>query len=343
MRCLLAEAVPSERCALSSGLQLRSLSINPPLFLAPMAGLTHSALRQIIAGYGGVGLLSTEMLAARRLPTENPRLSPWIIRTDAERPMSWQLLLSGVAEVRPAINALHRLGADAIDLNMGCPAPAVSRVGAGAKLMEHPDEVRRIVAEARCLTGLPLTAKIRLGNELDEGKLRAFCTMLEGEGIDLISVHARLNHESFARAPRWEWVGKIKQWVTIPVIVNGGIFSVEDARNCLQATGADGLMLGRGAVIRPWLFAEIAREIYGCPVEKPVVVLPELYQRFIDLLTELYLPERRLGRLKEFTHYFARNYQFGHLLASKVQSSLSVEEAHERAADFFSRNSSLHE
>lgn len=325
------------------GIPLRHLQIDPPLFLAPMAGLTHSALRQIMAGYGGVGLLSTEMLAAKRLPTENPRLSPWLIRTDAEKPMSYQLLLSTVAEVRPAINALHKLGADAIDLNMGCPAPAVGKVGAGAQLMEQPDEVRRIVAEARRLTDLPLTAKIRLGSELDEAKLKSFCTMLEGEGIDLLSVHARLKHESFARAPRWEWVGRIKQWVRVPVIVNGGIFSVVDAENCLRATCADGLMLGRGAVIRPWLFAEIAREVYGCLVEQPAVVLPELYWQFMNLLTELFPPERRLGRLKEFTHYFAKNYQFGHLLASKVQSSLSVDEARARAGDFFVRNVSIYE
>ena len=154
----------------------------------------------------------------------------------------------------------------------------------------------------------------------------------------MVSVHARLRDESFARKPRWEWVAKVKQWVRIPVIVNGGIFSVEDAENCLRTTGADGLMLGRGAVIRPWLFAEIAREVYGCPIVKPVVVLPELYWRFIDLLTALFTPERRLGRLKEFTHYFARNYQFGHLLASKVQSSSSVVEARERAGVFFANN-----
>ncbi len=319
-------------------LQIRNLEVSPPLLLAPMAGLTHSALRQIMGRFGGVGLLSTEMLAARRLPAENPRLSPWLIRTEAEKPLSYQLLLSSVGELPLAINALHKLNADAIDLNMGCPAPTVSKAGAGAKLMEQPELVRSIVAEARKLTHLPLTAKIRLGNELDEHRLRAFCTMLSDEGIDMVSVHARLRDESFARKPRWEWVAKVKQWVRIPVIVNGGIFSVEDAENCLRTTGADGLMLGRGAVIRPWLFAEIAREVYGCPIVKPVVVLPELYWRFIDLLTALFTPERRLGRLKEFTHYFARNYQFGHLLASKVQSSSSVVEARERAGVFFANN-----
>jgi nifR3 family TIM-barrel protein len=333
MRCLLGNGKQTH-----SGIQVRNLQISPPLFLAPMAGLTHSALRQIMIGFGGVGLLSTEMLAAKRLPTENPRLSPWLIRTDVERPMSWQLLLSTVSEVRPAITALHKLGADAIDLNMGCPAPAVNKVGAGAKLMEQPEEVGRIVAEARRLTDLPLTAKIRLGSDLDAAKLKSFCMMLESEGIDLLSVHARLKHESFARTPRWEWVGRIKEWIRIPVIVNGGIFSVQDAENCLRVTGADGLMLGRGAVIRPWLFAEIAREVYGCPIEEPGVVLPELYWRFIDLLTELFPPERRLGRLKEFTHYFAKNYHFGHILASKVQSSLSVDEARERAGVFFENN-----
>ncbi len=317
---------------------IRNLVINPPLLLAPMAGLTHSALRQIMAGFGGVGLLSTEMLAARRLPTENPRLSPWLIRTEAETPLSYQLLLSSVEELRLAINALYKLKADAIDLNMGCPAPTVSKSGAGAKLMEQPELVRSIVAEARKLTHLPLTAKIRLGSELDDTKLRAFCIMLADEGIDMISVHARLRDESFARKPRWELIAKVKQWVRIPVVVNGGIFSVEDAENCLNTTSADGLMLGRGAVIKPWLFAEIAREVCGCPIEKPVVVLPEMYWRFIDLLTEFFPPERRLGRLKEFTHYFARNYKFGHLLATRVQSSLSVVEAKERAGVFFSNN-----
>lgn len=255
-----------------------------------------------------------------------------------EKPLSYQLLISTNREVAPAIEALQKLEADAIDLNMGCPARSVGRLGAGFALMEQPENVRRIVAEARKGTPLPLTAKIRLGVELDEQALKDFCTMLEDEGIDMLSVHARLKKETFARRPRWEWIARIKEWLKIPVVANGGIFTVQDAKDCLHVCGADGLMLGRGAVIKPWLFAEIARELYGCDVVEPAVFLPVVYGNFTDLVNELFRPERRLGRLKKFTHYFARNYKFGHLLSSGIQSSKSMEQAKERAVIFFENN-----
>jgi tRNA-dihydrouridine synthase B len=316
-------------------IQIRNLKLYPPLLLAPMAGLTHSALRQILSGYGGVGLLSTEMLWAKRLPFENSRVSPFLIRTAREKPLSYQLLVTTDREIVPAIDTLHKLEADAIDLNMGCPARIVGKSGAGFMLMEQPENARRIVLEARKNTPLPLTAKIRLGIKLDEQALKDFCAMLEDGGIDMLSVHARLKKESFARRPRWEWIARIKEWVRIPVIANGGIFTVQDAKDCLRVCGADGLMLGRGAVIKPWLFAEIARDLYDCDIAEPKVDLPVLYDNFIDLLGELFRPERRLGRLKEFTHYFALNYKFGHDLASRIQTSKSVEEARERAGIFF--------
>ena len=121
-------------------IQIRGLVIDPPLLLAPMAGLTHSALRQIMSGFGGVGLLSTEMLSARRLPTENPGISPYLIRASSERPLSYQLLTSTPGELGRAIDVLHACKADAVDLNMGCPAPAVGQFGAGISLMEQPAE-----------------------------------------------------------------------------------------------------------------------------------------------------------------------------------------------------------
>jgi tRNA-dihydrouridine synthase B len=305
-----------------------------------MAGLTHSALRQIVLGFGGVGLLSTEMLRAKSLPSENSRVSPYLIRTGSEKPLSYQLLVCNDAEIGPAIDALHKFQADAVDLNMGCPERSISRYGGGFALMERPENARRLVMEARKATSLPVTAKIRLGTELDEQALKDFCIMLEDEGIDMLSVHARLKKEPFARRPRWEWIARIKEWLGIPVIANGGIFTVQDAKDCLKISGADGLMFGRGAVTRPWLFAEIAREVYGCGIVRPEAVLPVIYNNFIDHVNELFRPERRLHRVKRFTHFFAGNFTFGHLLRSRIQSSSSMEEVSERAAIFFENNSS---
>ncbi|HET98559.1 MAG TPA: tRNA-dihydrouridine synthase family protein [Desulfurivibrio alkaliphilus] len=321
----------------SAVLHFAGLRVDPPLLLAPMAGLTHSALRRLLLELGGVGLLTTEMLAAKRLPHDNPRLSPYLIRHESERPLAYQLLLIRREDAAPAVETLHRLGAEAIDLNLGCPAPEIRRLGGGSQLMEEPAAVGRLVREVRRRTGLPLSAKIRLGEELDARRLRDFCLMLEGEGVDLVTVHARLRGESFGRKPRWEWVAKVKSWLKIPVVANGGIFSGAEAVECLAATGADGLMIGRAAATHPWIFREIAVH-FGCPAP-PEFDRTALYLRFIALLEESFPPERRLGRLKEFTHYYARNYRFGHWLAAKVQASGTMEQASDRVAQFFRQNS----
>lgn len=319
-------------------MKIKDLHLDPPLLLAPMAGLTHSALRTLLLQFGGVGLLSTEMLAARKLPVENERLSPFLVRTEQEKPLSYQLLVRAADEVAPAVEALHRLQADAVDINLGCPAPKVRRSGGGSSLMDAPELVREIIVAARRATALPLTAKIRLGESFSEQRLRNFCLMLEGEGIDLLTVHARLRKEAFCRKPHWQWVAKVKEWISIPVIANGSVLSVADAKKCLQASNADGLMIGRGAAFTPWIFADIAREVYGFDLPQVEICLPALYADFVVALGQRFVSERRLGRLKEFTHYFAENYFFGHTLACEVQGAGSVDQAWQRACAFFQRN-----
>lgn len=316
---------------------IRGHKIWPPLLLAPMAGLTHSALRTTVLHYGGVGLLSTEMLSASRLPAENERLSPYLVRTVVEAPLSYQLLVAEEEQVPAAMNKLAHIGADCIDINLGCPAPQVRRMGGGSCLMDDPTRVQRIIACCRQHTLNPLSAKIRLGESFDVRKLRDFCVMLVDEGLDMLTVHARLRSESFTRRPHWEWIAQVKQWVQIPVVANGGIDSVHAARQCLEQSGADGLMIGRAAATMPWIFADIAREVYEAEIPRVEISLPELYALFVEALCR-FQPERRLGRLKEFTHYFSKNYFFGHHLASRVQSSQTVEEALNRAENFFAVN-----
>ncbi len=319
---------------MNKSLSIGELTISPPLALAPMVGLSHSALRTLVLELGGVGLLFTEMLSVTRLPEENAAVSPFLLRYPEEQPLFYQLFVSPGQDVLPAVDRLHQLGAQGVDLNLGCPAPNLRKQGAGCALTNDHEQVRHIVAQLRAATSLPLSAKIRLGASLNEDELLDFCRMLEGEGVDLLSVHGRLHKEKFCRRPRWDWIGKVKAAVNIPVLANGGIFSVEEARRCLDISGADGLMLGRGAVGQPWLLADIAREIYGLPCLASSLSLADIYSRFVHLL-ERFRPERRLGRLKQFTHYYGRNFTFGHHLAIAVQTSSSVEQAFDRAQQFF--------
>ncbi len=304
----------------------------PPLALAPMVGLSHSAFRLLLLELGGVGLFFSEMLAVSRLPIENETVSPFLCRTAAEFPFFYQIFVAPGQDIVPAVERLHSLNAQGIDLNLGCPAPTLRKQGAGSFM--SPELIKKSIATLRKATDLVLSAKIRLGPTLDETALLDFCRMLEDEGVDLLTVHGRLQNEKFCRKPRWDWIGKVKDGVSIPVIANGGIFTVADARRCLEQSGADGLMLGRGAVCCPWLFADIARDVYGIE-KREHPEKHEIYFRFVELLQQRFQPERRLGRLKQFTSYYAGNYQFGHHLAASVQNSSTLEEARQEAEKFF--------
>ncbi len=329
--------IPSQIC--SHKVRIGRLKISPPLFLAPMAGLTHSALRQLIMDFGGVGLLSTEMLSASSLPHENAAVSPYLIKTDRERPMSWQLLIYNENHVEKAVERLVDLGADAIDINLGCGAPKVVKKGGGVALSHDRKRLAAIVSSIKELTELPVTVKIRLGKEKNQKEFVNWCRFLEGLGIDALYVHARFDKEPFSRPPKWEFAAVAKEAVSIPVIINGGIFSVSQAKKCLETTRADGLMIGRGAASRPWIFNHIRHHLWAETSESPTLPnLSETWLRFYEYLEELFPPERRIGRLKEFTHYFSQNYAFGNRLAMTIQRSNTMTEARIRALEFFEKN-----
>ena len=320
-------------------LSIRKLQISPPVALAPMVGLSHAALRTVVQREGGAGLYFTEMLAAKRLPHENATSSPLLIRGENDRPLIYQIFLFSERQVGPAIDKLHQLGADGIDVNMGCPAPMLRKQGAGDSLADNPELMVKIMTAIRRRTNLPLSVKIRLGRQGGKEKNLEFCRLLEDLGVDFLTVHARMNGEKFCRKPRWSAIGEVKKVLSIPVFANGGIFSVKDARRCIDESGADGLMIGRGAIIRPWLFAEISSEIYGYKSDSKPTSRPDLYYRFSGILKDKFRVERRLGRLKQFTHYFSRSYQFGHHLDTSVQSSTTFKEALENATVFFDTTS----
>lgn len=316
-------------------MKIRDLEIWPPVALAPMVGLSHSGLRCLVQDLGGVGLLFTEMLAAKRLPSDNPNFTPLLTRTRNEKPLIYQLVTGDIDHIGAAVAKLHALQADGIDLNLGCPAPVQKKQGAGSSLALNRNKLTHILRELRKKSDLPLSVKIRLGEKVDNMRLAETCRYYEDEGVDLITVHGRLIGEKFCRKPRWEPIAAAKKAVSIPVFANGGIFSVDDAKKCVEQSGADGVMVGRGAVEKPWLCGEIGQQLFGCPGKTETKDKRDVYLQFIRFVESRFPEEKRLGRLKLFTRYYAESFTFGHQFVSRIQSSETVGEAKKRAEQFF--------
>ena len=230
---------------------------------------------------------------------------------------------------------LNALGAQGVDLNLGCPAPVQKRQGAGSSLAGDRQKLSKILRAIRANTDLPFSVKIRLGQKKNDLILADFCKFLEAEGVDLITVHARLDGEKFCRKPKWYAVASAKNSVKIPVFVNGGVFSAKDAARALEESGADGIMVGRGAVIKPWLCRDIASAIYGVKSSSLLQSKHDVYSAFLFHLEERFPKERQLGSLKQFTSYYASSFTFGYHLGSTIQSCKTIEEAKEMAFSFF--------
>ena len=314
-------------------LEVRGLRIAPPLFLAPMAGLTHVALRHLVAEFGGCGCFETEMLSARSLPAERPGKDFFIARGEKDRPLAYQMATGDPREALRALETLHACGADAVDLNMGCSAPEIMRAGGGAALMRDPPRARAVVSALRGATARPLFVKIRAGWEPDERALADFAKGLEDSGADLVAVHGRLCPERYGRPSQNRFIAAVVRAVSIPVVGNGDVVDGASARAMLAETGCAGVMVGRAAVARPWLLRDIAAHLAG-ELPPPTPDPAGVFARFVSLLAECLPEERRLPRLKEFTGYFARNFLFGHALWKAVQGSRSLEEALGRALGF---------
>jgi len=297
------------------------VTIDPPLVLAPMAGVSHSPFRRLVASFAKPGLFFSEMLSARHLPHDVRRKSPWLRRDEIEQPMAYQIVAPTAEEAVVGARELAGYGAEIIDLNLACPAPNIAgRRKAGGHLLSDLAQVEAILAALRSAVVCPLTVKVRLGAAPDLAFLKELAGLLEATGVDAVTLHPRLTSEKLKGKARWEYIGHLKSMTRLPVIGNGDVESREDCLAMFAQTGCDGVMIGRAAVRRPWIFAEV---LGGGP-EVSGDFLWTTYQEAWRLITEVYPEHQALGRLKEFTWYFSTNLRFGHRLAARMQGLQSL-------------------
>ena len=297
-------------------LQIGNITVDTPVVLAPMAGITNAAFRQLCREFGA-GLYVCEMITSRGI-VERDRKTLSMLRFDpGEEIRSVQLYGVDPAIMARAAEILCvEYGVDHIDLNFGCPVPKVTRKGGGAALPYKRDRLRMILTRTVAAAGrhhVPVTMKTRIGIDDDHQTFLDAGRIAEDSGCAAIALHARTAKQAYSGSADWQAIAALKSAVTIPVLGNGDIWEAADAMVMVRQTGADGVVIGRGCLGRPWLFRDLADTFAG----RPRQLLPTLgevaavVRRHAELLVMLFGEVAGLTDLRKHMAWYFKGFPVG--------------------------------
>ncbi len=298
-------------------LNIKGLIINPSLVLAPMSELSCAPVRQLIAQIGGCGLFYTEMLNSRIISSCSLKDDPFLI-VGTESPLVAQLVGNDPKRFMISIKRLESMGHfSAFDINMGCSRNSIMRHGWGLALFEDIDNALRVLEAVRKSTDLPVIVKIRSGVTHDVDKMIKKAKAFANLGCDAIVLHPRAKEDGFKRPARWEEIALLKQELDIPVIGNGDIGCSEDIERMFLKTKCDAVMIGRAAIVRPWIFRQAIDKDF---LPDPLKILDMAAENFEQLLPE----ELASKRFYMFLSWYLRNWPFFTYILRCLDKSLSV-------------------
>ncbi len=298
----------------------------PLLALAPMQDITDLPFWRVMHHYGGADLYYTEYLRVHRDSKPERHILRDIDENPTGRPVIAQMIGQDIPSLVRTAEALQKRAVYGIDLNLGCPAPIVCRKNAGGGLLRHPEQIGPILAALRAAIGIRFTVKTRIGFD-DPSEFERLLDVFAQHEVDAFTVHGRTVREMYRTRVHWDRIRSAVERLRAPVLANGNVLSVRLAQETVAATGAAGLMIGRGAIRNPWLFQQIRDTAEGRPAHQPT--LRELYAYIRHLYEETRLPhlteQANVSKLKKYLNFIGQGIGEEELFLQRIRREARTE------------------
>lgn len=272
------------------GFSVGPVWVDPPVLLAPMEDVSNIAFRRIAKRIAGPGLMFTEFVSAMAIHYGAAKTRNKMRIHPEERPLGIQIFGGDVDTMVETARVAEEMGADLVDINMGCWVPKVCKTGAGAALLKDPDLAQSIVSAVVRAVRVPVTVKVRAGWDYSLFAAPDLARRFQDAGARMITLHARFAKQGFEGEADWKLISEIRRAVTVPLVGNGDVKTANDATRMLSETGCDGVMVGRAAISNPWALASICVAVSGLP-DRALPTIDERIQTAIEHLRMLIAAE----------------------------------------------------
>lgn len=254
---------------MAAGFSVGDIPVAVPVLLAPMEDVTNIAFRRICKRIGGYGLGFTEFVSALAIHYGAEKTRKKMVIAADERPCGIQIFGAVPEIMAETAQAAVEMGADLVDINMGCWVPKVCRTGSGAALLKDPETAVKVVEAVVKAVKVPVTVKVRAGFTYDHFAAPELCRRFQDAGAQMITLHARFAKQGFDGTADWDLIRQLREVLTVPLIGNGDVRTPEDAQRMMAETGCDGVMVGRAAISNPWALRAIVQGVKGETVDAP--------------------------------------------------------------------------